>query len=371
MPYYLSEPITLKFKLPDSYTGQNVTYTVYDYQSATTVYTGSVYVTGEEQTLYLNDIIYTLMDDYKWFINPVSGKMPRARVWTGLRIQFDNTHNYIVSSILNATRRPNAVDKYQPIDDDVHELVSFNNWGTGVLPRLPKLQTLGTPNLFGAVMIAYSIPVWEDNSNFDLALLDEHLNIATVRTLGSEFINSNSDGCTCYCCGNDFFYSINNYFKGAMQDATGCRLVVYGDNEDPFEDAHELWKFDDEPADYYISWINRYGAWQCQPINAKHELKEKVTTNSIVTLSNETVPYAKSSEFTWTLNTDWLTYDEHDEFESILSSKYVYLYNTKTNEGHYVTVTDSNWTFRNSVNTKKPFNLTLNVTKSYKQTIIF
>lgn len=125
----------------------------------------------------------------------------------------------------------------------------------------------------------------------------------------------------------------------------------------------------DEHSEFYIAWINRYGQFQCQPFCKKWEMKEKVTTANTVTLTDETVPYRKTTEFSWTLNSDWLTYAEHDEYESLLISKYVYLFNSQSNEGYFVNVTDANWIFKNTTNTKKPFNLTVNVTKSQKQNI--
>ena len=127
----------------------------------------------------------------------------------------------------------------------------------------------------------------------------------------------------------------------------------------------------DDHSEYYIMWINRCGQFQCQPFCKNWEMKEKVTTSTITTVNNETIPYSKVNEFSWTLNSDWLTTEEHEEYEGLLASKYVYLYNANTQEGHFVNVKDADWTFKNSTNAKKPFNLTINLTKAVKQTMIY
>jgi hypothetical protein len=99
-------------------------------------------------------------------------------------------------------------------------------------------------------------------------------------------------------------------------------------------------------------------------------MKETVKTDNLTTIYNETIPYHKTTQFSWTLNSEWLTVKEHDEFESILTSKYLLLYNTKTWQGYYVNATDTNWTFRNHTNTKKPFNLTINLSEIRKSNIV-
>ena len=383
MAKYLSDPIILKFKLPDTYTGRNVPYDVTDDRTGEVLYTGSIYVTGEYQTLYLNDIVCNLNDDYSWFLrrkeanltneNDVEGLITNSPHQSKIYIRFDKNNDmiYTIPDIIHATKVPNRPDKYaSAVNYD--NIMSFNQWGTGVIPKIPKL-TYTDPKFFLAMMVAYPQHVFQNNQLLRIALFDKHNMVSTdITTLGTWDIDE--DGVTKYYMGRQTFYFLGRYFTNnptlpyALPEKfwLGC----YGDNMAP-SDAAPICEIESDPAEYYVSWINRYGAWQCQPLCAKHEMKEKVTTSNIVTLTNETVPCDKTSEYTWQLNTHWLTYDEHDEFESLLTSKYVYLYNTKTNEGHYVTVTDSNWTFRDSVNTKKPFNLTLNLTKSMKQNIIY
>ena len=369
MPKYLSDQITLTFELDEQYTGQNVKYVVYDYPSNETLYVGSVYATGKPQKLYLNDIIYNLTDDYKWFREAIEGNIHNAPHSTTLKIVFDTSKEttYYVNDIIHATRVPNMTNIYYVPDDAEDEIVPFNYWGTGVLPRIPRLTDSYT-NFFGAVMIMYSQFVASQNAEWGLCVYDDEGEGGVVDWLIGDVVNDN--GVTKYCIKDDFFVDLTRFFE-RNTTLKNCTLGIHGDGQDCSTSRCVICNFDNEPADYYVSWINRYGAWQCQPLCAKYEMKEKVSTTNIVSLADETIPYVKTSDFSWTLNTHWLTYAEHDEFESILQSKYVYLYNTKTKEGHYVNVTDSSWTFKNGVNTKKPFNLTLNLTKSYKQTVVY
>lgn len=360
MATYLSDPITLTVALPEN-AGQNVSYTVTDHNSGEDLYIGSVYATGSEQTFYFNDIVYSINDNYKWFRQPTAGLLRNSPHNTKLYVLFNNTQ-YEIPQIIHATKVPNKPVKYDLPTSGEERIVSFTEWGTGVTPRIPRISKR-FPNMFMAMMIAYPDTLPLSNTTLSLAVFDDFdRKIDTVTTISNWY---NGEPCiTKFVCDNHFFDTMTTILKDTTK--TNLHVGVVGNRMSAYNNC-KLCDIDDNPADYYVAWINRFGAWQCQPLCSKYEMKEKVTTNDIITVNNETVPCEKISEYSWTLNTHWLTYSEHDEFESLLSSKYVYLYNTKTNEGHYVTVTDSNWTFKDSVNTNKPFNLTLNLTKSTKQ----
>ena len=368
---YLNEPIYCEFQLP-SWTGENVTYTVATTPSSTIIYTGSVYITGEKQRIYLNDIIYTINDDYDWFRNTPYYSDPINTPFVSTLIVNIAGNEYTVSDIVHATEVPfKPINFITPSPDDF-EIYPMYTVGTGVIPRIPR-RFSAISKIF--MMTGFMLPpdVFALDS-INIRLYDDKDNsILSIKSIGAEFTNSkdmvykylltNSDISKCGIkmgLGDNVDESYSNCYIGidALNRALTTKTPIV-----------RLCNIDDNPADYYVMWINRLGMWQSQPMNAKWEMKEKVTTDSITTVNNETIPYSKNSEFSWTLNTDWLTYDEHDEFESLLTSKYVYLYNTKTYKGEYVNITDSNWTFKNGVNTKKPFNLTVNLTKSMNQTI--
>lgn len=368
---YLNEPIILYFTLPTSYTGKNVTYTVTDVNTDKVIYTGEIYATGQPQQLYLNDIIYLTTDTYDWFRNDSntykqSMLIVGAPIISDIKITFDGSINYTINDIVHGYTYPNATGGPQTVADN--EIGTVNAW-TGILPRLPKLTDPGalTPqnDFFAMFTLPYtSTTASRPDAFMQFRLYDVNGNnrryVESIETIPKA-------GYMKYVIGSMRLYS--NFYNSANNELGYLTAAISA--RDGYDSNETIIAYvDNDPADYYVMWINRFGTWQCQPLCSKWELTEKVTTNSITTVYDETIPYQKSSEFNWKLNTHWLNYAEHEEFQSLLTSKYVYLYNTKTHEGHYVTITDSNWTFKNSVNTNKPFNLTVNLTKSIKQNII-
>lgn len=366
---YLSEIIYLDFNLPDL-AGQNISYNVTDTNTGKLLYKGSVYVTGESQRLYLNDIISTMNDTYKWFRYPQTGQVLNAPFKSNITITFNGDKTYTVDDIVHITKVPYSTTSYSiPTDDIIVPL------GTKVIPRIPRrlLAEGGENRIF--TMFTFAM-------NDTVKTLDTHAlrlyngDDSMILNLSAMYIESLPvDNVFKFVFGVDRIVFIGNKlgFEEPNMEYSNCYLGLQAQSRDlsVSTPVARVCNIDDCSADYYVMWINRYGTWQSQPLHSKWEMKEKVTTNSITTVYDETIPCSKMSEYSWQLNTDWLTYDEHDEFESLLTSKYVFLYNTKNSIGEYVTVTDSNWTFKNGVNTKKPFNLTLNLTKSIKQNIVF
>lgn len=366
----LSDIIKLDFTLPETVVGTNVSYDITHNQTGNLIYTGSVYATGNKQTLYLNDIIYNLNDTYDWFAGydgsteKLSNKfIANAPLVSSLTVNFPSVlKSYFVNNIYHITRVPNSVNNYAI--PTTNTIVNVNEWGTGIIPKLPRKHNgSGYPKLFGMFGAAYSENFRANNAELYLRLYDGNdivlENLATVlyRTQGNTSFK--------YYIGSNL---INTAQSNLTQYDKNCYVAL--SNGASNEIITKIFEFDEHESDYYVAWINRKGVWQCQPFCAKSQMTETVTTQTIVTVTDETIPCAKTSDFKWTVNSHWLNYAEHEEFESLLTSKYVYLYNTKTDEGHYVTVTDSNWTFKNAVNTSRPFNLTLNLTKSQKQNII-
>lgn len=371
MARYLSDPITVKFTLSDSVIGTNVRYTVDVYgKTINTIYTGTVYATGKEQTLYLNDILYTIQDSYEWFVNTnVSRVVENASYFMPqIRVKFEDGNTYYLTDVVFATRVPNNKTNLPETPSDMLALTPLVECGNKVYPRMPVSANFNSNMFFGTGILHYNglsnttktyIGVFIDNE----AGSTNRLGILSIS--GIQY----GENLSKYIYNKDVVNSLSRIL-GASTDGNpyiGAYLTL-GSGQP--SGTIKLCEIDYEPAPYYVAWINRFGCWQCQPLHSKYEMTEKVDTKYILTVNNENIPVEKNSEFKWTLNTDWLTYTEHDEFESILTSKYVYLYNTETEEGHYVTVDDSNWTFRNSVNTNKPFNLTLKLSKSFKQNII-
>jgi hypothetical protein len=363
---YLSEPIVLYFTLPENLKGTNVSYTVTDEATGVPLYNGSVYATGGQQKLVLNDIAALIQDNYNWFRNPDAIGVQMTHViedspsFATLVVTFDNGYNYEVSNILFAYDYPTSTGgEFIPQAGD-NELVSMNEWGTGVLPRIP-LITKTTSKLFAMFSFLYSSTSYSNANRINLSAYD---GLGHIYSLSNVEL-SEDPTITKILYGPP---TLNVMYTYTDRGLKGLSAALLKDSQmvSPYKTIAFI---DENPADYYICWINRYGTWQCQPMCAKWEMTEKVTTDEITTVYDEIIPYAKTSEYSWTLNSHWLNYAEHEEFESLLHSKYVYLFSPKYNEGYFVNVKDSNWTFKTEVNAKKPFNLTLNVTKSTKQSI--
>lgn len=367
---YLNEPIILYFTLPSEYTGKNVPYSVVNTTTGKTIYTGAIYATGKKQKLILNDIVNLTTDTFDWFRNDSNVYketlfIANSPLFSDIKITFNGSINYTIKNIVHGYTYPNATGSPStPLDNMVG---TVNAW-SGILPRIPKLTdpiALTPQNDFFAMFtLTYNNTTGSHlNAMMQFKLYDVNGN--RISFVDSPEIIPTA-GYIKYVIGSLSMYS--RFVNAADKELGYFTASVSG--RDGYDSNETIIAYvDNNPADYYVMWINRFGTWQCQPLCSKWELTEKVTTNSITSVYNETIPHSKITEFNWKLNTHWLTYAEHEEFQSLLTSKYVYLYNTKTHEGHYVTVTDSNWTFKNEVNTSKPFNLTLNLTKSVKQNI--
>lgn len=328
----------------------------------TTIYRGSVYCNGEPVRIYLNDIIETNMDSFGWFKDrtiPTANEQSEViqRTYVNVRVvleQYSGEDFYYLSDIINGYLNPYMEHEVKfDVDDTVH-VRSMTDFGYKVVPHIP-----------------YNTRGWTDENmvvNFNLPVKLFVNNDVDVIRLQIK----NENGNTMLDVGRDSLpYPImgvnisDSLFKlGAPIDKEGYTInAVFDDEEKP------LAVIDYEPAEYYLMWINRYGATQCQPFCRKNTLNENITSSYITTLTNESVNSNKSVEYTWTLNSHWLTYDEHGEFESLLVSKYVWLYDVKKGWFYPVNVTDSKWSYKNPKNNKRPFNLTVNVKSSQIQNI--
>lgn len=364
---YLSDNIILSFQLPDKYTSSTVPYAVYltpDHYNP--IYVGTIFCTGGMQQLHLNDIIESVSDDFGWF-RTQSQNTNQTGVLMNFRIDFDNSITYYLHDVLNAYRIPNTA-KEDVFTDDSGEIKLMSEYGNGMRPRIPAYIAEDSD-----FFLSTNINVYADDASQKYG----------VAIYGKTTSNPET---TCFL--NFKTYDINGIIEQPVIKGDVLQHIAqYADNDnntelylgigkvtngvyDKSQTFNKLCDIDKCPADFYLCWLNRYGVYQCQPFHKKWEMTENVTTSNRATIYNETVPYHKTTQFNWVLNSDWLSYKEHDEFESLLTSKYVYLYNSQTQEGHYVNVTDSDWTFRNAKNTKRPFNLTINVSKSTKTNIV-
>lgn len=354
---YLSEPIYCNLVVPDAYINTNVIYEITIYprdnsDDGTVIYSGSVFYTGPTK-VYLNDILETYMNNNEWFKNlPYSTEPLNSEdlkyFYADVIITTNKSTNTIKIPVVAMYRNPNSIrEKRFESNDLIKSLYDYSN---NVLPRLPH----STIKWDGKEEFVFATRIFKDKYITSLPLDYKTENeTANIRTLTAANYMTGQINIT----SND----INTAYNNASDKSNIILTVVQKD----------IAIIDENPADYYLLWINRYGCTQCQPFCKKNTLSESVKTNYRSSIIEESIPYNKTIDFKWTLNSHWLTFDEHAEFESILTSKYVWLYDYKRGQFHPVNVTDSNWTYKNAKNTNKPFNLTINLTKAIPQNITY
>lgn len=330
----------------------------------TIIYRGSVYCNGEPVRIYLNDIIETNMDDYGWFRNMTitdgeTSSFQRG-TYVDVRVVLELVggieERYYLSDVLNGHLTPD-MERELRFDVDAPVYVKpFIDLGYKVVPHIPY----GTKSWIDEGMnVGFNLPV-KMFINSDVDGVRIHINDPE----GNTIVDVGKDSIAYSLIG----FNISDTFlkMGPPIEGEGYTVSVAYDNEDK-----TLAIIDYDPAEYYLMWVNRHGAVQCQPFCRKNTLNENITSSYITTLTNESVNSHKSVEFTWTLNSHWLTYNEHGEFESLLVSKYVWLYDVKMGWFYPVNVTDSKWSYKNPNNNKRPFNLTVNVKSSQTQNIVY
>ena len=327
----------------------------------TVVYRGSVYLNGTPVKIYLNDIIETNMDDYGWFKDrtiPFSElAAPITRTYVDVRVVLEiptGVDIYYLTDVLNGYLTPNMEHELKFDVDDTTYIRPFTDYGYKVVPHIPyNTRVWADENMVVGFNLPVKIFVNNDVDSIRLQIKNDK---------GNTLLDAGRDSLAYPVLGVNLSDSLLKL--GAPIDKEGYTInAVFDDEEKP------LAVIDYEPAEYYLMWINRHGATQCQPFCRKNTITENVTSNYITTLTNESINSNKSVEFTWTLNSHWLTYDEHGEFESLLVSKYVWLYDVKKGWYYPVNVTDSKWSYKNPNNNKRPFNLTVNVKSSQTQNI--
>lgn len=150
-----------------------------------------------------------------------------------------------------------------------------------------------------------------------------------------------------------------------MTNTAGLILAYGGDNSIAFA------SIDDCCADYYLNWIDRCGAWTCQPFSKKVVYSQDITTTTLYDVYETEKISKKSITPKWKLNTDWLTEDQYKAYESILVSPQIKLYETSTGNIYDVICKGSSWEKKTKKNNKRLFNLTIDVQRTDKQVITY
>lgn len=398
---YLSDQIFIDIPYTQgTYLNYTLNFCKPDWYNTTTINSstfGRVYSYKEGQKLYLNDILTSYADNYSWMSYDNIYKLKRTistnqpyslriqnlpNTFTRVRYTMGSTTGYTdVNLWFDNKRTDNGTGLnfswFSSTNSKGFNLLSKR---TNVLPRIPKLYVSHTDFFIGAA-IAINLG-WADYSAVDgdrlfrIVALDKNKNLITTNEDGLYTITHEPTSCV-------FSLLIGGYLPAGSSpgvlDTTDFKYLavapVHGIGTTPqwndIKDNIIIAEYDDCVADYYLIWCDRTGGYQCQPFRKKSTLSEDIATSTLTNSYNEERPYLRSVTNKWTLNSDWLSYDEYQAYESIFTSPYTYLFDTKFNELTPVICTDKSWAEKTNKNTNKPFNLKITVTENKKQNIIY
>lgn len=293
----LSDEIKIRVDKLTAILGITLTYDLYINDEL--VYKGTLYY-DRAKDIYLNDILQTYFNDYKWF-NTIGHTKGGYTATVKIVLSSGNVINSDI--IYNRTEIPTVTLKQIP----------------SILPNNPSDEFL-----FGWLCPTTNTEISPFPTSSDFL---EDYNHSTV---GHTVVRWND-----------------------LNIKTLYRLTS--------DKTEKIAETDTHNSRFYLIWMNRDNDYMCRPFCKKNTLTESVSTNYIYTFNGQKNPFLKSSTYKWTLNSDWLTYDEHNVYESILISPIVYLYDNETGKKYRVNVTNGEWIEKNSKNNKRPFNMTVNV----------
>jgi hypothetical protein len=154
---------------------------------------------------------------------------------------------------------------------------------------------------------------------------------------------------------SNFFFPYNLFnpsINGIITDTSNWSGSVSG---------HKVADIDECPADYYLIWMDRTGAVQCQPFAGKTVYSENISTTYRTDFLNKQVAYEKGLTGAWTLNTAPLDDEHYKVYASITTSPYIWVYDTKKDAISVANGADNSWTEKTWKNQKKLFSLNITV----------
>lgn len=364
---YLSDLIYVDIPT-DTFKGSYQTYSVYmvDVNGGyNDVYVGQIYGMGGNLRLYLNDIINSYTYDNSYITNHVyveggenttpSGVLFKAGVTLANGDLYEvDCYPYIMNCYMDAKIPP--AYGFPDLNSSAMIVSNLLEQRTTVLPRVPRLP-FSTKSFFFSTLIATSEgwrQLYTEGESEVFYLVGCQNDIPNENPIS--FANPGSVNTV----------TVNEYnLMGLTYDAD---TIYFSGRGDSISGGIPVAKIDECPAEYYLIWIDRTGAYQCQPFSGKNILTEDVKTSYRTDLIDSQIPYNKEVVNKWKLNSGWLTDGEYKAFESVLTSKYVYLYNTKVDQGWDVNVETNSWVEKTKENNKL-FNMQLDVKSARKQTI--
>lgn len=340
------------------------------------IYTGRIWKTGGKVRIYLNDIIATHTYDNSYITEHISDTP--SGVLFNIKVVIPSiAYEYNIDGdpyIMNYYKdaKTTRYDSMMSLDTGLPYLYNILFQRTNVLPRIPKLG-YATDNFFLSSLIA-TTSEWRYSSEID--------GDAVYNIVGTK---DDTDITNYMTFDNGALINAITIKGQDLYDLTKESDKIYFTPTSLFEvEGEDEWEYkpelvnctpiaivDECPSDYYLIWIDRTGAYQCQPFNGKVTLSESLSTNYRYDSIDTEIPFNKKVTDKWNLNSNWLTYEEYKAYESIFTSKYLYLFDTKNDEGWEVVLDTNKWTEKTKENKDKMFNLQLDMHSARPQNILY
>ena len=320
------------------------------------IYYGRLTVLGGTQRILLNDIIEPHMYDHQYLKSDTTSTDYGAPYYIDVQITFPSLNDSTTITNILQYYKDAETPKGQNWDDATPTIYNVLNQRTTILPRVPRLETTADNFFFGALLYGTEA-YWTNNTKFSfLGIKDSTIYIKKIITSRGSTIAKP--------------YANIDYQKLVGVEANVKIDEIWVGDAD-YNKITKLADVDECPSDYYLIWMDRTGAYQCQPFTKKVIHSESISNTTITNEYEEMRPAITSIQNKWTLNSDWLNENEYKAYESIFVSPYLYLYNTKLDEGYWVNCDTKQWTSKNHKNNKGLFNLSLTVSSIATQNITY
>lgn len=362
----LSDELYIEVDLSD-WEGQQLRYEVYmeNYptEDVQTIYHGQIYALGEPQRIYLNDIIEAYSYNNNYGIKGNTGAVTDPfGVMSIINISFPDINKYFSldengnpATVMHYfknydTKRPNLIDEYEGFDSGLlYNALDFKMLPKTVYPRIPQLPHT-TEEMWLAFMVFLS-----DEYRYQTSSLRPYKDGSRFGTYTLSVANQNN-----ICCFNTTGLPYSNLTKGDE-----VRLVKSGGKTIKIADVDQC------PAKYYLMWIDRTGGWMSWGFDGRCVMSEDVSTQYSVDMRNRNHTYLKSVNTKWLLNSLPLSLNENKALESILTSPILYIYDVENDESVEVVVITNKYESKTLLNTKRLFNISLEVQTSQSQNILY
>lgn len=328
---YLSDTIYITVDL-SSQSGQYLNYTVkmsdHILGASQDIYYGHIYATSTPQNIYLNDILSTHLHSPS---EPPT-TTPLSNYIVDVSIAVGEQTFTLNEPVISFYKDPQIRKKEIP-DTGIFNLLKLR---TNILPIIPRKSTFP----FSCLV---SIPA---NTEVETQIRTNTFENVLVAPIGTKGI-----------------YQF--VLPAELPIGTTSLLCKTGDIVAPIATV------DDCNARYFLYWYDRTGALQCQPFTKNVVMSEEFKSETKVDMIDNESVILKSVTTSWSLNSDWLSYEQYKAFESIFTSGYLYLYDNDFEEGFEVMVTDKEWVEKTLYNKSKMFKLSINVQQSKPQNILY